>query len=133
MFAARWLWYRRWRRCFIKPGDIYEDCSYHPCVCLIAQTYCAPRGWRRWLGYAYDADLTGISLWDLSIRSCSARHCAPDRMNSVDLLVSLYYHNSDKTLLNNPELQESIQQWKDSKLAAEYIPVPAKTESEEGS
>lgn len=53
---------RAFKRLNIKPGDIYESCSYHPCVCL---------------GVDYKNDhIWGISLIDGSYpRSCSLLHC----------------------------------------------------------
>lgn len=43
-------------------GDIYEDCAYHPTLCVSVD-------------YAQD-DISGISLIDGSYpRSCSLRHC----------------------------------------------------------
>ncbi|MFZ2451474.1 MAG: hypothetical protein WAW36_13240 [Methylovulum miyakonense] len=45
-----------------KPGDYYEDCSYHPCICVSVED---------------DGDsVSGISLVDGSYpRSCSVKHC----------------------------------------------------------
>ena len=50
------------RRLAIKPGDIYESCSYHPVLCL---------------GVDYKQDeIWGVSLIDGSYpRSCSLLHC----------------------------------------------------------
>lgn len=46
----------------LQPGDIYEDCAYHPCLCLGAE----PNGFEIW----------GISLVDGSYpRSCDLQHC----------------------------------------------------------
>jgi hypothetical protein len=69
----------------IRPGDLYEDCSYHPCRCLTAEPSGWTRGWRRWLGLIMDIDLTGISLLDGSRRSCSARHCAPVKLTVAEV------------------------------------------------
>ena len=46
----------------LAPGDIYEDCSFHPVLCM---------------GVDYEADdIWGVSLVDGSQpRSCSLRHC----------------------------------------------------------
>lgn len=53
----------------IQPGDIYEDCAYHPCLCFgIGEE---------------DGDITvwGISLIDGSQpRSCSLNHCGVNKM-----------------------------------------------------
>jgi len=44
----------------IKPGDIYEDCSYHPVLCTNTD----------------DDEIEGISLIDgSSPRCCSLSHC----------------------------------------------------------
>lgn len=64
----------------IKPGGLYEDCGYHPCVCIEATRLRWPRGWRARLPFVMDIDLVGISLLDASRKGCSARHCAPVKM-----------------------------------------------------
>jgi len=53
---------RAQRQLRIKPGDIYESCSYHPVLCL---------------GVDYKGDeIWGVSLIDGSFpRSCSLVHC----------------------------------------------------------
>jgi hypothetical protein len=46
-------------------GGLYEDCAYHPCLCIEVDE--AERG------------LIGISLMDGSLpRSCSIDHCGPE-------------------------------------------------------
>ena len=46
----------------LSPGDIYEDCAFHPVVCVE-------------VNYETD-DIWGVSLIDGSYpRSCSLRHC----------------------------------------------------------
>jgi hypothetical protein len=46
----------------ITVGGIYEDCSFHPCLCILIQ----------------GDDIEGISLVDgSSPRSCSVAHCGP--------------------------------------------------------
>ena len=56
------------RRLGIKPGDIYEDCSYHPVLCL---------------GVDYKRDeIWGVSLVDGSYpRSCSLLQCGVRKLN----------------------------------------------------
>jgi hypothetical protein len=46
----------------LAPGDFYEDCAYHPCLCISVNP---------------EADeICGISLVDgSSPRACSGRHC----------------------------------------------------------
>jgi hypothetical protein len=44
------------------PGDLYEDCAYHPCLCVGVSVA--------------DDEIWGISLIDGSYpRSCSLNHC----------------------------------------------------------
>jgi hypothetical protein len=64
----------------IRVGDIYEDCSYTPCLCVDAHRERYARGWRRWLGLTLDIDLVGLDLLDFSRRGCSARNCAPVKL-----------------------------------------------------
>ena len=46
----------------LKPGDIYEDCFYHPCLCVFVSLE--------------DDEIQGISLVDGTYpRSCSVEHC----------------------------------------------------------
>jgi hypothetical protein len=46
----------------LKPGDIYEDCAYHPCLCVFVNIE--------------DDDIQGISLVDGTYpRSCSVKNC----------------------------------------------------------
>jgi hypothetical protein len=65
-----------WKLPRFKRGDIYLDCAWHPVVVLEVET------WRSgWFG-PWDRDLAGISLLDGSQpRSCSVKHCAPDKVS----------------------------------------------------
>jgi hypothetical protein len=46
----------------LRPGDFYEDCAYHPCVCVSVDPA--------------DDEVRGISLVDGSFpRACSFQHC----------------------------------------------------------
>jgi len=48
----------------IRVGDFYEDCAFHPCLCISVR--------------AQDdvpAAVEGISLVDGGVRNCNARHC----------------------------------------------------------
>ena len=60
-------------RADIQPGDIYEDCSYHPVLCTHVEE---------------DVEvLKGISLIDASApRSCSLTHCGPVKLSIADVL-----------------------------------------------
>ena len=51
----------------LKPGDLYEDCSYHPCLCVAV---------------ADSDEVRGISLVDGSYpRSCSISRCGVRRLS----------------------------------------------------
>ena len=50
----------------IKLGDLYENCKYHPCLCVEAD-------------YEID-DLLGISLIDGNFSCCSLLNCGPRRL-----------------------------------------------------
>ncbi len=57
----------------IKPGDIYEDCQYHPCLCI-----------------GIDDETDDIGVWGISLidgsypRSCSLEHCGVIKMTPED-------------------------------------------------
>jgi hypothetical protein len=51
----------------IRRGEFYEDCRYHPMLCVQA----AP---------PEDDELVGVSLIDGGIRACSEDHCGVVRM-----------------------------------------------------
>ena len=56
----------------LRPGDIYEDCAYHPCLCVRVD----------------DDDVEGISLVDGSYpRSCSIAHCGVRRLTPEEAWV----------------------------------------------
>ena len=49
----------------LRPGDYYEDCACHPCLCI----------------RVLDDEVAGISLVDGSMdRCCSVRHCGVRRL-----------------------------------------------------
>jgi len=53
----------------LHPGDIYEDCAYHPCLCVRVE----------------DDNVEGISLIDGSFpRSCSIAHCGVRRLTAEE-------------------------------------------------
>ncbi|MDF9813078.1 hypothetical protein M2266_002309 [Streptomyces sp. SPB162] len=55
----------------IKPGDIYEDCAFHPVLCL----------------ESYEDTVIGISLIDASApRNCSLRHCGVVKLTLADVI-----------------------------------------------
>ena len=66
----------------IKPGDLYEDCSYHPVLCV---------------GIDYKNDeIWGISLIDGSQpRSCSILHCGIRKLSIDEAWAVKQYGPSD--------------------------------------
>lgn len=56
----------------LKRGDFYEDCRYHPVLCVSADYE--------------DDELVGISLLDGSIGSCSPTHCGVVSLSTDEAL-----------------------------------------------
>jgi hypothetical protein len=60
----------------IRPGDFYEDCSYHPCLCIRVD----------------DDEVSGISLVDgTSPRSCSIFGCGIVRLSLDEAVDRKFY------------------------------------------
>jgi hypothetical protein len=56
----------------LRPGMIYEDCSFHPCLCTNVET---------------DGEVNGISLIDGSApRGCDLHHCGVEILTVSDVL-----------------------------------------------
>jgi hypothetical protein len=56
-----------------KPGDYYEDCSYHPCLCIEVDK---------------NDGIKGISLIDgSSPRSCDLNHCGVRKLSLAEVLL----------------------------------------------
>jgi len=56
----------------IGPGDIYEDCAFHPVLCLVVHD---------------DGSISGVSLIDASWpRNCSPDGCAPIKLMPATVL-----------------------------------------------
>ena len=65
----------------IRPGDIYEDCSYHPVLCV----------------ENYRGDLVGYSLLDGTYpRSCSMFHCGTPKMTPEQVAEAIKRHNEEE-------------------------------------
>jgi hypothetical protein len=74
----------------IKVGDIYEDCSYHPVLCLESDGF----------------DVAGISLFDHSQpRSCSVKHCGVRKMSAQEVAIRLSH--KDQWLTAEKEFQKT--------------------------
>ncbi len=61
------------------PGDLFEDCRYHPCLCIEANSAEHPSG------------VYGISLVDGTPSGCSIWHCGLRKL-SVEEAVYWKYH-----------------------------------------
>jgi hypothetical protein len=71
----------------IKPGDLFEDCAFHPCICIAT-------------GARDDEDgVEGISLVDGSgPRGCSATHCGLRRLTLEEAVHWKFHGPRDETL-----------------------------------
>ena len=65
----------------LKPGDFYEDCAHHPCLCIKVN----------------DDEVSGISLVDGSTgRSCSIGHCGVQRLTPEEAMDWKFYGPADR-------------------------------------
>lgn len=69
----------------LKPGDFYEDCAYHPCLCIAADQ---------------EADeISGISLIDgSSPRSCSFVYCGVRKLSREEAIHWKFFGPLDQRL-----------------------------------
>jgi hypothetical protein len=63
----------------LRPGDLFEDCRYHPCLCIEAGDSADPDG------------VSGISLVDGTPCGCSIAHCGLRKL-TVEEAVQWKYH-----------------------------------------
>ena len=86
----------------IQPGDFYEDCSFHPCLCLRVE----------------DDEVSGISLVDGSYpRSCSIVGCGIRKLTYEEALQWKFYGPKDT------ELESKNRWWPlNDELAKLYVP-----------
>jgi len=69
----------------IKLGDYYEDCAYHPCICVKIN--------------AEDDEILGISLVDGTYpRACSIRHCGVQKLTLEEALKWKLYGPENGTI-----------------------------------
>ena len=67
----------------IRPGDFYEDCAYHPCLCI----------------RVLDDEVSGVSLVDGSApRCCSIRNCGLRRLTYDEAIDWRFYGPPDVVL-----------------------------------
>jgi hypothetical protein len=88
----------------IRAGDFYEDCAYHPCLCI----------------RVLDGEVSGVSLVDgSSPRSCDVSHCGIRRLTLEEALTWKFYGPPDVEI-------ERERQWWDplDSTARIYCPRP---------
>ncbi len=67
----------------IRPGDYYEDCAFHPCLCTRVE----------------GDEINGVSLVDGSYpRGCSIGFCAVRKLSFEEALHWKYFGPKDRTL-----------------------------------
>jgi len=67
----------------VQPGDFYEDCAYHPCLCI----------------RVLDEEVAGISLVDgSSPRSCDIHHCGVRKLTFDEAMQWKFYGPTDREL-----------------------------------
>ena len=65
----------------LQPGDYYEDCAFHPCLCTRVN----------------DDEINGISLVDgSSPRGCSAGHCGVRKLTFAEALHWKFFGPQDQ-------------------------------------
>jgi hypothetical protein len=89
----------------VSPGDFYEDCSYHPCLCI----------------RVHDDEISGVSLVDGSYpRSCDIHHCGIRKLTLDEAMWWKFYGPKDI------ELPQELQWWQPlAGTAWMYWPPPA--------
>ena len=67
----------------IRPGEYYEDCAFHPCLCTRVD----------------DDEINGISLVDGSYpRGCSVGHCGVRKLTLAEALHWKYFGPLDQNV-----------------------------------
>jgi hypothetical protein len=70
-----------------QPGDYYEDCAFHPCLCIRVDRDIEDDG------------LLGVSLVDGSYpRSCSLRHCGVRKLTFAEALHWRFFGPKDQSV-----------------------------------
>ncbi len=86
----------------LEPGDFYEDCGYHPCLCIRVS----------------DEEIAGVSLVDGSYpRACDIRHCGVRKLTFEEAMRWKFWGPLDK------EVPYERQWWRnDDQIAGIYWP-----------
>jgi len=95
-------------RTFIKPGEYYEDCSCHPCLCT----------------WSEDSEISGISLIDGSEpRSCDIEHCGVTRLTFRQALRWKFF--GPPGLVVRARIPQDKRWWPESFIGRIFpIPIP---------
>ena len=69
----------------LRPGDYFEDCAFHPCICMGVDVE--------------DDEITGVSLVDGSYpRACSTGHCGLRKLTFVEALHWKFFGPADQAV-----------------------------------
>jgi len=67
------------------PGDLFEDCRFHPCLCIDGNSMDDPDG------------VHGISLVDGTPTGCSIAHCNLRKLSVSEAVQWKYHGPKDRT------------------------------------
>ena len=70
----------------LAPGDLFEDCRFHPCLCIEAATLDDPDG------------ISGISLVDGTPCNCNIYHCGLRKLTVEEAIQWKYHGPRDETV-----------------------------------
>jgi hypothetical protein len=82
----------------LAPGDYYEDCFYHPCLCTDVDVSDGGR----------DAEISGVSLVDGTFpHSCCFRGCSPRRLTFEEAMRWKFFGPADVDLPTDKQWWDS--------------------------
>lgn len=85
----------------LRPGDYYEDCAFHPCICTRVNVD--------------DDEISGVSLVDGSHpRACSTRHCGVRKLTFAEALHWKFFGPADQAV-------PAQNQWWDDNTRQEWL------------
>jgi hypothetical protein len=94
----------------IQSGDLYEDCRYHPMVCVRPSP-------------PDDDELLGVSLIDGQFAACSEDHCGVVKLTSAEALARKVWFNrvADRLGWRIPEPRDA---WADEIAESGEVAMP---------
>lgn len=95
---------RNAKKTTLRPGQFYEDCGYHPCLCIAVEE---------------DGEVRGISLVDGNVRACDLHHCGVKRLSFDEALA--WRFEGPRDLPTNVKL-EAKQRWWEAYGSHAWIP-----------